>query len=86
MASQVFICAASKGYLQAQVSSCRANTIMLHLSFPYLAENHLINARLLPTTTNKQEQFPIIQRKDEERYGEYRIRRLVLAAWDQFCV
>jgi len=56
---------------------------MLHLSFPYLAENHLTNARLLPATTKKQEQFPIIRRKDEERYGEYRIRRLVLEAWER---
>ena len=26
--------------------------------------------------------FPIVRRKDEERYGEYRTKRLVLEAWD----
>jgi hypothetical protein len=28
------------------------------------------------------EQFPIVRRKDEERYGEYRTQRLVLEAWE----
>lgn len=27
------------------------------------------------------EQFPIVRRKDEERYGEYRTKRLILEAW-----
>jgi len=29
------------------------------------------------------EQFPIVRRKDEERYGEYRTKRLVLEAWEK---
>jgi hypothetical protein len=29
------------------------------------------------------DQFPIVRRKDEERYGEYRTQRLVLAAWER---
>lgn len=29
------------------------------------------------------DQFPIVCRKDEERYGEYRTKRLVLEAWDR---
>ena len=28
------------------------------------------------------EAFPIVRRKDEARYGEYRTKRLVLAAYD----
>jgi hypothetical protein len=27
--------------------------------------------------------FPIVRRKDEERYGEYRTKRLVLDAWEK---
>jgi len=27
--------------------------------------------------------FPIVRRKDEERYGEYRTKRLVLEAWEK---
>jgi len=27
------------------------------------------------------DQFPIVRSKDEERYGEYRTKRLILEAW-----
>ena len=28
------------------------------------------------------DQFPIVRRKDEEHYGEYRTRRVILAVYD----
>jgi hypothetical protein len=29
------------------------------------------------------DQFPIVRRKDEERYGEYRTKRPVLETWEK---
>jgi hypothetical protein len=29
------------------------------------------------------DQFPIVRRKDEERFGEYRTKRLVLETWEK---
>ncbi len=31
------------------------------------------------------DQFPIVRRKDEERYGEYRTKRTILETYDNFC-
>lgn len=29
--------------------------------------------------------FPIVRRKDEERYGEYRTKETILALYDEMC-
>jgi hypothetical protein len=31
------------------------------------------------------ETFPIVKRKDEAQYGEYRTKRLVLEAYEEIC-
>jgi len=41
----------------------------------YYSEHHAVEYIL--------EQFPIVRRKDEKRYGEYRTKRLVLEAWER---
>jgi len=42
---------------------------------------------LVPTPRHAVEyildQFPIVRRKDEERFGEYRTKRLILEAWEK---
>lgn len=53
--------------------SMRADTCIRALAFCHASRGH--SQYIL-------DQFPIVRRKDEERYGEYRTKRIILEIYD----